>query len=321
MMIDPDTVPAAGDPPEYHADFLELSVLKSADRSIFIHAYIRDLRLSSADEAAADAEEETDPESDGRTDYSEPLAESAFDELDDRVRACGNNADCYPFEITANCVALHENAEKSLYTFLALLSWFGKDKGPPGTNGVKLFEEVCARVAAAYLGWPNPHIDWFVFGFPRQHTTPRGFKDALDALCTKLGEGQGHHTGRLKMPDEKDGKLDIVAWRDFPDRREGKLINFGQCATGRNWMGKVVELPQAVDWCTMWMANRPGVWPIRSFFVPHRVDMTNWFDTCVKGGILYDRCRIASFATVLDPALKAECEAWSQHVLQQIRGN
>jgi hypothetical protein len=321
-MIDPDSVPAAGDPPEFHADFLELSVFKSAERSVSIHAYIRDLRLSNADEAAADAEDDTDAETDDGADYSEPLAESAFSELDDRTQACGGSGvDHYPFEITANRVALCDNAESSLYTFLALLSWFGKDAGPPGTDGEKLFEEVSAQVAAAYLGGPNPDVKWFVFGFPRRFTTAKGFKDALDTLCRALGEGQGHHKGRPKLPDEKDAKLDVVAWREFSDRRQGKLINFGQCATGRNWAGKVTELPQTVDWCTTWMADRPGVWPIRSFFVPHRIDAANWFDTCVKGGLLYDRCRIASLTARLDGDLKGQCEAWSQHVLRRIRSN
>ena len=67
------------------------------------------------------------------------------------------------------------------------------------------------------------------------------------------------------------------------------------------------------------MADRPGVWPVRCFFVPHRIDRTNWFDTCVKGGILLDRCRIASLAAELDANLEAELANWSSHVLGVIK--
>jgi hypothetical protein len=315
-MIDTKNLPSPTDGPEYHADFLELTALKSASRSVSIHEYIRDLKIANADETLADAEGDKKPEED--LDQSEPLAEAAFGELDDRNRSCGKDANRYPFEITSNSLKLREDADKSIYTFLALLSWFGKDAGPAASNGEKLFEEVCARAAAAYLGGPIPQVKWYVFGFPRR-VEPKGFKAALNALCNELGEGQGHHKGRLKTPHEKDGKLDVVAWREFHDRRQGKLIAFGQCATGENWSEKVTELPQSVDWCTTWMADRPGVWPVRSFFVPHRIDRTNWFDTCVKGGILHDRCRIASLAPGVDKALEEELANWSSHVLNDIR--
>jgi hypothetical protein len=34
-----------------------------------------------------------------------------------------------------------------------------------------------------------------------------------------MGEGGSHHKGRPKLPDQKDGKLDIVAWKEFEDKR------------------------------------------------------------------------------------------------------
>ena len=315
-MIDTRNPPSPTEAPEYHADFLELSVFRSESRSISIHEYIRDLKIANADETLADSEDDELPDED--LDQSEPLAEAAFDELDDRNQSCGNGANRYPFEIASNSLKLCADGQDSVYTFLALLSWFGKDAGPAGLNGEKLFEEVCARVAAAYLGGPAPQVKWKVFGFPRR-VEPKGFKAALDALCNELCEGVGHHKARPKLPHEKDAKLDVVAWREFDDRRQGKLIIFGQCATGNDWVGKVTELPQTVDWCTTWMADRPGVWPVRSFFVPHRIERTSWFDTCVKGGILHDRCRIASLSFGINGKLKADLSSWSTFVLNNIR--
>lgn len=315
-MIDTTSVPSPNAAPEYHADFLELCALRSPQGHVSIHEFIRDLNLANADETLADSED--DDTLDDDHEVVEPLAEAAFQELDERVRACGVDSTEYPFKIDGNSVTVQPNAERCIYTFLALLSWFGKDAGPTGASGEKLFEELCGCAAASYLGGPDPHVKWFVFGFPRR-TQPKGFKDALDALCKAMGEGEGHRQGRAKLPHEKDAKLDVVAWREFNDLRQGKLITFGQCATGADWVGKVSELPPPVDWCTTWMADRPSAWPFRSFFVPHRVDRTNWFDTCVKAGILHDRCRISSLSSAVDEELRDKLAGWSSHVLSVIR--
>jgi hypothetical protein len=181
-MIDTESLPSPAALPEYHADFLELTALRSSSRRVSIHEYIRDLRLANADETLSDDEPAENATAEKGS--AETLAESAFNEVDDRKVACGKN---YPFEITGHSVRLHHDAEASVYAFLALLSWFGKDAGPPKSNGEKLFEEICAIAAAAYLGG-TPHVRSTVFGFPRR-VEPRGFKAALDALCEQMGEG------------------------------------------------------------------------------------------------------------------------------------
>ncbi len=316
-MIHPDTVPEATAPPEYHADFLELCTLRSEKRSVSAQEYIRDLRIGNATEAIADADD-ADRETEG-DEEAENLAQQAFDELDERIRNFGPTASHYPFAVASNTVALREDGDKSLYTFLALLSWFGKDAGPKGTDGEKIFEDVCARAAEAYLGGAGGRAHSVVFGFPRR-VLPKGFADALDALCQTMGEGGGHRRGRPKLPDQKDGKLDIVTWVEFQDRRQGKLISFGQCATGRNWDEKISELPPPDRWCGHWMADTPTVLPVRSFFVPHRIDRNSWSHSSTFGGILYDRCRIASLASGADAPLGQRWAAWSAHVLRDIRG-
>jgi hypothetical protein len=316
-MIQPDSVPEATAPAEFHADFLELCTLRSVNRSVSAQEYIRDLRIGNATEAIADAHDE-DP--DREDDDSEDLAQQAFDELDERVRNFGPSSGHYPFEVASNTLSLRVGGDQSLYTFLALLSWFGKDAGPPGTDGEKLFEDVCARAAESYLGMSGGRVTSVVFGFPRR-VLARGFAAALDSLCQSMGEGGGHRKGRPKLPDQKDGKLDIVTWVEFHDRRQGKLISFGQCATGRNWGEKISELPPPERWCGHWMADTLTVLPVRSFFVPHRIDRENWSYSGTFGGLLYDRCRIASLASDADDPLRTQWAQWSAHVLHEIRRN
>ena len=320
-MIQTESVPDATAPPEHHADFLELSTLRSSRSSVSFREFVRDLRIGNAAEVIADSSDQDDggSEEDGSEAEAEAIAQTAFDELDERRRHFGPRSANYPFEVTGTTVNLRQDGEESLYTFLCLLSWYGKDAGPAGTSGEKIFEDVCAKAAEAYLGGPSERVKSFVFGFPRR-VQPKGFAPALDALCKSLGEGGGYRKGRPKLPDQKDAKLDIVTWVEFLDLREGKLIAFGQCATGRKWEGKISELPQTDLWCGHWMADSPTVRPIRSFFVPHRVERNSWSHSSTFGGILFDRCRIASLAAETEGDLKPQWVEWSAHVLNSIGG-
>lgn len=315
-MIEADPVPDATASPEKHADFLELSVLRSVKKSASIQEFIQDLRIGNSTEAITDSADNNDWASDD--DGVEAIAQSAFDELDERRRNFGEQADDYPFEITSNAVNLKKGGEESLYVFLALLSWFGKDAGPKGMEPEKLFEEVCAKAAERYLGGPSNRVKSFLFGFPRR-TQPKGFAEAIDALCKALGEGSAHRNRPL-LPDQKDAKLDIVAWVEFWDARQGKLITFGQCATGRRWEEKISELASPDKWCEHWMVDTPTISPIRSFFVPHRIEQIQWSYACRFGGVLFDRCRIASLASKAEEKLKKTWIGWSAHILKSIQG-
>jgi hypothetical protein len=312
-MIRPDSVPNANAPPEDHADFLERSVLTSSQRTVSLQDYVRDQRMANAGEVIADAGE--GPLLD---DPSEGLAEAAFSELDHRCRIFEPNTAHYPFEITPTLLRLRADGDESLYVFLALLSWYGKDAGPRGKDGEKIFEEVSAKAAEGYLGGSANKARSVVFGFPRR-VEPKGFADALDALCRELGEGRGAHRNRPKLPVQKDGKLDVVAWIEFSDARPGKLIAFGQCATG-DWSDKLYELPQPERWVGHWMLDSLTVLPVRSFFLPHRLGWKEWKHACTFGGLVFDRCRIAALASgTADAGLRKEWAAWSAHVLRRLR--
>ena len=317
-MIQTDSVPDATASAEDHADFLELCAFRSTSGGFSNQEFIRDLRIGNASETVADSSDQDD---EGEPDEeTEAISQSAFDELDERRRHFGTNIDHYPFDVSSTSVSVKPGGEKSLYAFLALLSWYGKDAGPPGTDGERIFEDVCAKAVEVYLGGPAERVRSHVFGFPRR-VLPKGFAAALDFLCKECGEGTGHHKGRANLPDQKDAKLDIVAWIEFEDRRAGKVMTFGQCATGKNWEKETKERELQPDpWCRYWMTESPAVIPFRSFFIPHRIERDNWYYTCVFGGVLYDRCRIASLASRANGDLQKQWIDWSAHVLQEIRG-
>lgn len=308
--------PIASADPEMLADWLELKALASADRNSSLYDLARVLRRSGSVDALAELSDESDFDADRGGQLTSQIAEDAFADIEERSSACRDmeDRDDYPFELGDRHIQLKNGAEASVYIFLLLLSALGKDAGSAGPSGSQLFEDVCAAAIRGYLGGASTaHVKSRVFGFPRR-LMPTGFVAALNQLCADMGEGDGARN-HPRTRDQKDAKLDIVAWRDFADSKMGKLIAFGQCATGKNWEEKITEL-QPQNFCQLWLKTQPARTPIRLFFVPHRIDKKRWEHTAVYGGILFERCRIAGLAgRVLDDHVSNNCAAWSKRAL------
>jgi hypothetical protein len=250
------------------------------------------------------------------------VEDAAFSEIEGRVAACGEGN--YPFEVLKHSIRRREGFERSPYTFQLLLSHVGlvHETGLPSPE--KVFEEMSAQAAKTYFGSDGLSLA-LAFGFPRRYEA-RSFRAALDHLCGQLGEGGGGAdpgsgpeglAKRKRLAEQKDGKLDIVAWRPFPDGRAGKLIGFGQCATGStDWRNKLAELQPDV-FAQRWLRENLPVKPVRMFFVPRRVEEHEWKDVAVQAGLLFDRCRIAHNSFGLDDEVASECERWTKYILRR----
>jgi hypothetical protein len=305
-------VPAATDDPAEHADWLELAALLSTTYSVSIQEFMASLGIAGSADALPEFQ---DPEAAviDLDELAEPLAEAAFSELDERVRACGGKLGSYPFELGENALSLKTGWSESIYVFLMLLSHYGAKAGST-SKATKLFEQVAADALKIYLGSGSPLMNTVVFGFPRDYEE-KDFASALNGLCKDIGEGGGV-SATYEVPAQKDAKLDIVGWKEFEDRQLGKLIVFGQCATGE-WNEKLMELPEPFKWCSYWMQQVPTVLPVRSFFVPHRIAQKRWRYVCHFGGILFDRCRIAHLLKEADQELTKRCAEWTRDVLEK----
>ena len=306
--------PSASSSKEEHADWLELRSILDGDLSSSIQDLVRELRRGGA---VPEVESST---ADWGSESSERIAQDAFAELEGRAKACGEER--YPFDIARHSITLRPDFRRSPYTFQLLLSRYGLVKHGE-TSPEKLFEELSAHAARRYFGTDGTALG-FAFGFPRRYEA-KNFVDALNHLCGQLGEGGGAilpekgpaGIAKLKrLSEQKDGKLDIVVWRPFPDGRPGKLIGFGQCATGiTDWQTKFAELQPSV-FRELWLRTGLAVGPVRMFFVPRRVEEDRWHDVAVAAGLLFDRCRISHHVTELSPDLSAACEAWTTHVIK-----
>ncbi len=295
-------LPTQADPIEWHADWLEFQLLSAPAEFISWADHARSLKVG--------VSEPDQPDHPDAGDWLERTVDDVAAELADRARACGEAQSAYAFQVTAEGVGRRAPGDGNVYAFLLALSVLGKGAAGPDHHGERLFEDVCERALCGHTG--SGIAQSYAFGFPRRRGAP-GFPDAVDELCGFLREGRGQRNSP-EVADQKDAHLDIVSWRPFADRRPGQLIFFGQCATGDDWFSKIHELNPR-GWCKLWLAEQFLADPVATFFVPFRVGRERWRRASVYGGILFDRCRIASCLQELRDDLGRQIDEWTKRAL------
>ncbi|MCX7045141.1 MAG: hypothetical protein NTX50_06615 [Candidatus Sumerlaeota bacterium] len=254
------------------ADWLELSALSASNRSASAGNLERELnRLSCANP-------------------DERLG-NVFTEIERREKATGNEA--YPFERKNSYIELRGEPKKyPAYVFCLALSYYQwKQRKGALQNPWLLFEELACCSAKSYVGG-----EAVVFGTSSRmgRTSAKRFEDKIKGLAKELAEGEGFKKQRLLAT--KDSKLDLVAWKKFLDGRPSQIIIFGQCAAGFNWTDKLSELDPDAFW-EQWMIAGKVSTLLRSVFIPHRLyDEDRWIMQARRARLLFDRCRIVSFA-------------------------
>ena len=217
----------------------------------------------------------------------EALCLDVFRELEARERAA---AEGYPFKIEHPMLRRSRDWQKRpVYIFCLCLSYFGvASRKQTKAYPRRWFESIAREAAARYMGGDAVRLAW-----PRvKDEIPIQFGKAVEKLCRELLlEGEGFSNKGLPYP--KDGGVDVVAWKHFPDRLVGKLVLFGNCATEKNWTGakKTELMPHA--FCEEWMSSIPPSAIVRSLFVPHRCEERAFASHTRRAGIIFDRCRIA----------------------------
>jgi hypothetical protein len=273
-------LPAASDPTENLADWMELEALRSRDKSSSLADLVKVIRRTGSTDAFVSAH------GDAGSEFSQSIAQDAFAEIDNRQKACGEEK--YPFDVEKGLLKVRPKPETFPYILLLLMSASKPTSGHGGTS--VLFEHICTHATLGYLGGSDNGVTSVRFGAPRKVPLAR-LSQAVDNLCLAIGEGEGCRKPQLARHTGDDG-LDIVAWRSFPDNKMGKLIAFGQCAAGRSgWESKLAEM-DASAFVKKWLKTPLVVNPIRMFFVPRRIPPSDWENAGIDGGILFDRCRI-----------------------------
>jgi len=277
-------------------DWLELEALVAKDRNSSYGDLERVLRRLDVFELRTDEDIEC------------KIAEVA-DELRRRAYAAGS---AYPFIIDGSVISAQAYRRKFFpYLFCLCLSYFGDQrKANKRIFAQRLFEDLSSIAAGNYVSGEAIRFAW-----PRRGIS-RSFESAVNHFCAEcIGEGQGFRQQPILC--SKDSRLDVVAWRDFPDKLPGKLLLFGACSSGNDWIEKLCEL-NPDSFCRKWMAEQP-ISLVRAFFVPHRIDHLRWKHRSWDAGIIFDRCRIAFWAANGPNAIDhTEFFGWIKSVLRAV---
>ena len=240
--------------------------------------------------------------------------DAAFGELQYRERILG---EAYPFAVDTHPLGLNRAADvravpgRSVYLFCLLASAIRENRiqpaGPVQTaiSEIANLFQVCACLAAG--GYTAGEV--VSFGFPRP--TGTAFLPALRATYERFGAGTVKKTVPPGFPvSTKDDGIDVIAWRDHPDRMPGKLYLLGQCASGVDWRAKSVV--EHIEPFHGWFTEQPARHWLPSMFIPFtlhrdiRDDPATTFDEILANrflrdemryGIVFDRLRIAHFAS------------------------
>ena len=238
----------------------------------------------------------------------EDTVHDVMSEIHRRNGACRNG---YPFKVAENGYTLvavpPEQCHKFLlyrYFLLATRLKMDTNRQHAEIDGALLFEEVAADIARNYFGC---RAEALVFG---TSSNISAFDKKVTQLCDQMDLPY-----RFKNRDEeptvaKDGKLDIVVWKKFADKRDSMLIAFGQCKTGTSFRNQVSELNPGA-FCDKWLDTSPAATPVRLFLVTEAV-AKRWYTTARDAGLLFDRCRLIDYADDVSAKVLRRVEAWTK---------
>jgi hypothetical protein len=291
-------LPSANSYIEELADFWEVQSLINPD------SFIAELNISRALSKGLDEIRHEGIESeDDELDIS--LSE-VYQELTERRKSCIGK---YPFEFGKTSIRIkqEETIDKDVYTYLLLCTrlFMNKveNKVQNGIDGTLVFERLCSVVAQQYFG-NNAHS--YVFGTANEGN----FQNKMKDLIYKIGEGNGFKNPNTNYPTKNDDGIDVVVWKDFSDRRIGKLIGFGQCKTGTSWQDQIKKLNPDY-FCENWMAEKPVFPPIPIVFLSDTLNYQKNFITDQRGKLVFNRFRIMEYLPEnIDTRLISDIKTW-----------
>jgi hypothetical protein len=236
----------------------------------------------------------------------ETTVQEVFDELDARAAWGGRG---YPFEILKenNVLRLRHGIPrfKCLAYLLSLLISFlkrFKEKDVkdvfPAYNQLEDLFQICGTIAAAgYIDGSSVS-----FGFPRLDSSP--FYQKLLSVSTSMGEGRpktGWSPGASPKP--KDAGVDVIAWRECPDRLPGQMYLLGQCATGNTWQTEKTPGVDYKDFHEYYWTNWPHSPLLSATLVPFdlRESVTQGGYESIEEAYSWERWTLTKrFGVVLD---------------------
>lgn len=296
--------PNSQDPAPIVADYIELQCLLTQTP---VSSYsLRSLFSMSDDELDNDGVESSD-------DLSVDAIEDGIKECEQRASFCPAR---YPFKVSANSLEAQADGgvNREIYQFLLLSTRLNmnEQKVQAGHDATKLFEELCAGVAAEYFG---QHSKSMVFGT----AGAGGFQQKVENVIGKLNLTSSYKVPMGSTGRQKDAAVDVVAWIPFADRKDSQMIAIGQCKTGTHWEGMLTATQPDVFF-EAYFNGKPFADVVRMFFVSESYGLDRWEERSRKAGIMFDRTRIMEYVPAnIDANLLSRITEWNNAALSCVQ--
>lgn len=219
----------------------------------------------------------------------------------------------YPFRV-ANGAAALPNAAESAWVALLLMSRESPtrsqlDLGLAATH----LERVTADALEQLYG---PGTSSLRFAWPSEEGRPPEFPDAIRWLAERMRVQVGT---AYRPPYNKDGGVDVVAWRPFPDGRSGFPVLLAQCTLERDYAHKAADVDVRV-WAG-WLAL--DVDPATALAIPEVVGAGEEWSALASRTVVLDRLRLATLLRDrTEPAPRmAEVVPWTADTLIMLRNS
>lgn len=226
-------------------------------------------------------------------------------------RRAGLLGDRYPFAVNEFAVRYQPTSATSTYVAAALTApgnpvreYIG---AAPDESMPVIFENLVTAALPRIWGDSGHALR---FGWPSEIGRPPEFDLAIRWLAKKVGVGIGHG---YRQPRRKDGGVDVVAWRRFPDGRSGFPLLLVQCTLQENLLAKGMDVDTRL-WGS-WLAM--DVDPTTALATPTVLTPgTVWDELALKYMVL-DRIRIVGLA---DPIVTDELtQNWVAGIVEKLR--
>lgn len=216
----------------------------------------------------------------------------------------------YPFR-TANGAAALPGAIRTPWVALLLMSSESPIRRTFDTaTAAANLERITAAAARNLCG---PDTEAVRFAWPSEPGRPPEFPDAVRWLADRMKVRIG---SAYRPPYNKDGGVDVVAWRPFPDGRSGFPVVLVQCTLERDYAHKAGDVDRRV-W-SGWLAL--DLDPTTALAVPDVVAAGEEWNMLAARTVVLDRVRLAALIdaqpndSLLDPVA-----SWAEELLAEMR--
>jgi len=218
----------------------------------------------------------------------------------------------YPYAVTDIYIAIDDTAGNSVYAPLLLLTPGSPARqlvaSQPTSDMASLFERITVDATAQLLG---PGSNALRFGWPSDVGRPERFSEAIEWLAQQMGVKSG---SSFRSPLRKDGGVDVVAWRPFPDQRSGFPVALVQCTVQRDFVSKSRDIDLR-NWSN-WLAL--DIDPTTILAIPGTVAKPEQWNEVALRSLILDRIRIVGLLSGKDLSIYEYGPQFVSHMLREL---